>query len=133
MSRKTKTHKILIIDDEAAILSALELFLEQEGYEAEVSTSFEKYLKSSKRPRLPDLIILDILLGNEDGRAIARRFKASTVTQRIPIIMISAHPDIAEMSRSAGADAYLPKPFNTEVILQTIDRLLEAAPSSSLS
>lgn len=118
--------KILIIDDETAILNALQIFLEQEGYDVEAVEKYENFL-DGKHANLPDLIILDIILLDEDGREIAKRLKASTHTKHIPIIMISAHPNAATTSLKAGADAFLPKPFDIEDLLDTITKLLEKA------
>ena len=118
--------KILIIDDETAILNALQVFLEQEGYDVEAVEKYENFLES-KEKNLPDLIILDIVLLDEDGREIAKRLKANDHTKHIPIIMISAHPNAATTSLKAGADTFLPKPFDIEDLLSSITKLLPKA------
>ena len=82
--------KILIIDDETAILNALQIFLEQEGYEVRAVDKYDDYFKKHEG-ELPDIIILDIILLDEDGREVARQLKSSDQTKHIPIIMISAH------------------------------------------
>lgn len=119
--------KILIIDDETAILNALQIFLQQEGYDVEAIEKYENLL-DDKSVALPDLIILDIILLDEDGRAIAKRLKANSRTSHIPIIMISAHPNASTTSLKAGANAFLPKPFDIDDLLDTIARLLNASP-----
>ena len=67
--------KILVIDDEEAILDALQIFLEQEGYDVQTIDRYDDYLENAKT--LPDMIILDILLMEEDGREIVKKLKAS--------------------------------------------------------
>ncbi len=116
--------KILIIDDETAILNALQIFLEQEGYDVEAVDKYEDYLEKHEGV-LPDLIILDIILLDEDGREIAKRLKSNAKTKHIPIIMISAHPNAEQTSLKAGANAFLPKPFDMDELLTTISSLLE--------
>ena len=117
--------KILIIDDETAILNALQIFLEQEGYDVEAVDKYDDFLEK-KGGDLPDLVILDIILLDEDGREIAKKLKANDRTTHIPIIMISAHPNAEQTSLKAGANAFLPKPFDMEELLTTISKLLEA-------
>lgn len=106
--------KILLVDDETAILHALGLFLEIEGYEVEGLIKFDNYLKQLKKANVPDLIILDILLNGEDGVKIAKELKASNITKDIPIVMISALPDGKKQSEIAGVDAFLAKPFDVK-------------------
>ena len=122
--------KILIIDDETAILNALQIFLEQEGYEVDAVEKYENYL-DDKSNTLPDLIILDIILLDEDGREIAKRLKSNARTKHIPIIMISAHPNASVTSLKAGADTFLPKPFDIEDLLTAITTLLNGKKAAS--
>jgi DNA-binding response OmpR family regulator len=121
--RKTVGPKILVIDDETTILSALQIFLEQEGYQVEAISKYQGYLEGLNKSELPDLIILDILLMEEDGREVAKKLKGSTKTKHIPIIMISAHPTADKTARRAGADEFLAKPFEVDTLLEAIDRL----------
>lgn len=114
--------KILIIDDDAAVLHALGMFLEQEDYEVETADSYGGRLDKIKPENLPDIIILDILLSDENGTEIAKQLKANHKTADIPIVMISAHPHGKKMSLGAGADAFLSKPFDAEQLLSTLER-----------
>lgn len=113
--------KILVIDDEEAILDALQIFLEQEGYDVQTIDRYDDYLEKVKT--LPDMIILDILLMEEDGREIVKKLKASPKTKDIPVIMISAHPRADKTALRFGADAFLAKPFEISLLLETIERL----------
>ncbi|MGH7239222.1 MAG: response regulator transcription factor [Candidatus Saccharimonadales bacterium] len=115
--------KILVIDDDASVLHALGLFLAQEGYAVTTASKYRGKLKKVKPSELPDLIILDILLSEENGCVIAKGLKHNNLTANIPIVMISAHPNGKQMAGEAGADAYLPKPFEVDDLLETIDRL----------
>ena len=116
--------KVLVIDDDEGILESLEVALAMEGYEVETMSeghlSFEKAALSQ-----PDLIILDVLLSGKDGRDITKKLKKQTATKHIPIVMISAHPNIKESTIKAGADFFLSKPFDMHVLFSTVEKLLK--------
>lgn len=116
--------KILLIDDETAILHALGLFLELEGYKVEGLTKFDSYLSRVNSSNAPDLVILDILLNGEDGVKIAKELKTSPKTRHIPIVMISALPDSKEQAQRAGVDAFLAKPFDVKDLNKIIHRFI---------
>ncbi len=111
--------RILIIDDDADIMLVLASVVEDAGYQ--VSTiDGGNYLEQIDAGALPDLILLDMLLSGQDGRQIARRLKEQATTRRIPIVMLSAHPDAQREALEAGADAFLAKPFDLDALLATI-------------
>jgi two-component system alkaline phosphatase synthesis response regulator PhoP len=116
--------RILIIDDDSGILVALEMLLVDAGYEVQTSTKNGEVVENAVRDRPPDLIILDILLSGHDGGTICRQLKSQQHTRHIPILLISAHPDARAMSVQAGADAFVPKPFDIDFLLDRIERLL---------
>jgi DNA-binding response OmpR family regulator len=101
--------KVLIIDDNAGILFALEKALQLDGYDVQASAAFEGAPNISKNP--PDLIFLDIFLASQDGREITRELKEHAKTKHIPIVILSAYPGIDKLAEEAGADDYLAKPF----------------------
>lgn len=115
--------KILVIDDDEGILSAFEAMLVGEGYDVQ-SSSDVKPLESFTKNNMPDLILLDVLLSGTDGRGICRQLKADPNTRHIPVIMISAHPGAEESIKKAGADDYLPKPFEMDELINKINRCL---------
>jgi DNA-binding response OmpR family regulator len=122
-STKKKSPKILLVDDEVAILNALGIYLEQQGYNVEAIAKFHNYLAELTGPDLPDIIILDILLNHENGAKIAKQLKANPRTKNVPIIMISAIPDGRKLSEAAGADAFLAKPFDLDDLNRTVAEL----------
>jgi len=115
--------KILIIDDETAILHALQIFLEQQGYGVETVAGYNNLFENTKSEDLPDIIIMDVLLSNEDGRVVAQELKSDPKTKHIPIVMISAHPGADKTTMRTGADAFLAKPFDASILLDIIQRL----------
>lgn len=115
--------KILIIDDNPAIIDSISLFLDFEGYKVQTLSKGSDFFKLNERD-YPDLIILDMWLSGEDGRNICRHAKASESTKNIPIIMISASRGLEDSTIDAGADAFISKPFDMDEMLNKISELL---------
>lgn len=117
--------KILIVDDDVDILDALQLLLQDKGYDVKVSSTgeyAESLIKGKKE--LPDLIVLDIMLGEKDGRAICKALKSFPRTKHIPIILVSAHSTNKQSSFDAHANTFIAKPFESELLLKTIENYL---------
>lgn len=117
--------RILVVDDEPDILEFLEIILDEEGYEV-TTTNKGDYLERLHNGSLPHLILLDVLLSGKDGRDIVKYLKREPETKHIPVIMFSAHPSAEETARQAGADDFLAKPFNIDVLLARIAHFLPA-------
>lgn len=116
---QTTPRRLLVVDDEPDILEFLQIILEEEGYEVVTSDKGE-YLEQLHNGGLPHLILVDVLLSGKDGREIVKFLKSQEETKHIPIIMFSAHPSAAETARQAGADDFLAKPFDIDVLLARI-------------
>src|SRR6266404_2014818 len=129
-TKKPKSPKILLVDDEVAILNALGIYFKQQGYDVEAIAKFHNYLAQLTGPQLPDIIILDILLNHENGAKIAKELKSNPTTKDIPIIMISAIPDGKRLSDEAGADAFLAKPFDLDDLNKAVERLTQNKPQA---
>ena len=116
--------RILVIDDDLSILETMQFMLAAEGHSATLADKGEYVENLSKRGRLlPDLIILDVLLSGKDGRDIARILKKQPETKNIPVLMFSALPNVKKSVLEAGADDFLPKPFEIDDLLQAINSL----------
>ena len=115
--------RILVVDDEPDILEFLQIILEEEGYAVVTSTKGE-YLEQLHNGGLPHLILLDVLLSGKDGRDIVKHLKRQEETRHIPVIMFSAHPSAEETARQAGADDFLAKPFEIDILLEKISQYL---------
>ena len=119
--------RILAVDDDKDILDVLQFILEDSGYEVE-TLSDGRYLFEKIEAHTPDLILLDIMLGNMDGRELCKTVKASETTLNIPVILISASHNIATSLNQKGApNAFIAKPFDINVLLDTIKLQLPAA------
>jgi len=100
--------KIVFADDDPTIQDVILLIFENE-YEIKAFSKGEPLLNNEFEK--PDLFLLDKQLSGVDGLEICRFLKAQDTTRHIPVIMISATPNIADLARSAGADNVIEKPF----------------------
>ncbi|MDO8514443.1 MAG: response regulator [bacterium] len=107
-----KKKKVLVIDDNTGILFAMQQALGLKDYEVRISETFVGVDAIVRNP--PDLIYLDISLVGQDGREVAQKLKSDVRTKDIPIIILTAYPNAGELAKEAGADDYLPKPFELE-------------------
>jgi DNA-binding response OmpR family regulator len=117
--------QILVVDDDSDILDAMRFVLEDANYLVKTTQNGESVEELIKVKKLPCLIILDVLLSGRDGRDICRKLKLHKRTKHIPIIMISAHPAIKKSILEAGADAFIPKPFDITHLLQKVKELIK--------
>lgn len=111
---------ILIIDDNKSIREALEFALEAQGHQIVSSDMYHKELLSNP----PDLIILDMLLSGHYGPDVCREIKNDPNSSDVPVVMISAHPNAQEAIDNCGADGFIPKPFELDGLLATVEKHL---------
>jgi DNA-binding response OmpR family regulator len=123
MDHMRKVKKIMVADDDPAILDSLKLMLEFEDYE--VITTLNANTVLQLKDELPDLLLLDIWMSGTDGRDVCRLLKQDERTRSIPVILFSASKDIELSARKAGADDFLAKPFEMEELLGKIENCLE--------
>lgn len=116
--------KIVIVDDSIDLLDVLKFFLEEKGYDVEITTN-EKSLISLIKSFSPDLIILDIYLRGEDGREICRQLRKFEETKYLCILMFSASSKALIDYKEYGADGFLEKPFGLAEVLDKIEAALE--------
>ena len=115
--------KILLIDDDPDVIAVLQLLLKKKGYEVATAAREEEAYKQVHAFE-PDLIVLDVLLSGVDGRTICKKLKDSPESNHIPIIMFSAHPGAQKNMQDFGADDFLPKPFESNKLLERIEAQL---------
>jgi DNA-binding response OmpR family regulator len=110
--------KILVADDNPAILDALKIMLEEKGYEVE--TTVDGATAQDMHDNLPDLLLLDIWMSGIDGRDICKHLKSAAATKHIPVIMVSATKDIEHIAKDSGADDFISKPFQMEHLMAMV-------------
>lgn len=113
--------RILIVDDDVDLLASLKSFLTRKGYEVTTTTSCDNGLQILFSAS-PHLVLLDINVGDEDGREMCRKIKGNAESQHIPVILISANHQQLERYQDYGANEFLPKPFDSLKLLQTIEK-----------
>ena len=133
MERK-KAKKILIVEDEKDTVEMITTLLELEGYQVFSALSGTEAMKflETRRQMAPesetpvDLVLLDIMLGDEDGRNICLKIKGDEEMRFIPIIMLTVRSSLQDKinSLNIGADDYLTKPFINEELLAKVKVML---------
>jgi DNA-binding response OmpR family regulator len=119
---------ILLVDDDPSIIRALGTRLRVEGYAVVTAMDGQKGLDLALAV-VPDLLILDVNLPRRVGFSISRMLKLDERTRRIPILMLTARDQEADLRLGVvtGADAYMTKPYDTQALLTTLKSLLEAS------
>ena len=115
--------KILLVDDDTAILRMLSKYLGQEGFVVETATSGVQGFKSFEKGQ-PDVILLDITLPDEDGFLIAQKIRC--IDNDVGIMMVTGKKDVIDrvVGLEMGADDYISKPFHLREILARIKSIL---------
>lgn len=114
--------KILIADDDEGIRDILAIIFTKAGYSLEMKMNGDDLFRN--KFTLPDLFLLDKQLSGVNGLDVCRFLKSQERTMRIPVIMISASPDIASLSKQHGADAYIEKPFEISYLLNMVSHYI---------
>ncbi len=118
--------KILVVDDDTALRTALTRYLEKRGYLVQDAASgLEAFKIFEKDPA--DLIVSDVLMPEMDGYEFCRRLRATRAGQLVPFIFLSSKSDVDDrvQGHSIGADDYLIKPFEPKELLAKIEAQLE--------
>ena len=116
---------IYIVEDDQSIRE-IELFaLENSGYEARGFENARAFWQAAEE-RLPELILLDIMLNGEDGLTVLRKLRERTETRRIPVILVTARGEEIDRVKglNAGADDYICKPFGVMEMIARVKALL---------
>ena len=118
-------NSVLIVEDEKHIADGLSYNLKAEGYDVEtVGTGEDAFSLLVERNKTFDVVVLDVMLPGIDGFSLASRLRSQG--QFVPILMLTARGQAEDVLRGfeAGADDYLPKPFELSVLLARINALL---------
>jgi two-component system phosphate regulon response regulator PhoB len=118
--------KILIVDDEEDVLELVRFNLEKDGYKTETASSGEEAITAAKS-KMPDLIVLDLMLPGIDGLEVCKKLKSDSKTENIPIIMLTAKGEESDIitGLELGADDYITKPFSPKVLTARVRRILQ--------
>ena len=117
--------RVLIVEDEPEIAELIRFHVEREGLEARVITSGQEALAAIERDP-PDAVLLDLMLPDLDGLEICRRLRWESRTRDLPILMVTAKGEEADVVTGIelGADDYITKPFSPKVLMARIKNVL---------
>ncbi|MEQ1786687.1 MAG: response regulator transcription factor [Acidimicrobiales bacterium] len=115
---------MLVVDDEASILDAVATALRYEGFRVVEASSGRAGLVAAQQER-PDLVVLDVLLPDMDGFAIARRLRADGLT--MPVLFLTARDTLDDKREGfgSGADDYVTKPFSLAEVVLRVQAILQ--------
>jgi two-component system phosphate regulon response regulator PhoB len=123
---------VLIVDDERDLASLLDFNLQQAGLETQVASTGEEALLLASR-RVPDVVLLDLMLPDLSGKEVCRRLRADPRTRAVPVVMLTARGE--EIDRvegfEVGADDYVTKPFSPRELVLRIKAILRRAGPSA--
>jgi len=117
--------EILIVEDDEDVMELIRYNLAKEGFNCDTAYNGQEALKKAQG-KLPDLVLLDLMLPEVDGLEVCKRLKSSPQTEHIPIVMVTAKSDEADIitGLELGADDYITKPFSPKVLVARVRAVL---------
>jgi DNA-binding response OmpR family regulator len=120
---------ILVVDDDPDLVETVGMMLESKGYEVGKAYDGIEGEEAIKKRR-PDLLVLDVMMPRKNGYVLCAEIKKSKLTRDIPIILLTAVGEAVPTTsyshadgRATEADDYIPKPVDTESLVESIERL----------
>jgi DNA-binding response OmpR family regulator len=110
--------KVMVVDDDRTMVTLLRTLLELDGYQVVQPKNAASVLESIAAER-PDLVLMDVFLKGHDGIDLVRGLRKLPELAQTPVVMTSGM-DVSEQSLAAGANSFMLKPYDPEVLLQTI-------------
>jgi CheY-like chemotaxis protein len=113
--------RVFVVDDEPDIVYMVKVILRSAGFDVDAASGVEEAL-SHLKTNDPDLVLLDLRLGDGDGWQVLSALSAEGRTDRIPVVILSAqaNPSAAERALREGARGYIAKPFVASRLLETV-------------
>lgn len=122
---------VLVVEDDPDQLALADLRVSMAGYQVRVADSGQALKEALRTKGLPDVLLLDVMLPDADGFAILAGMRRHPKLALLPVIMLTAKDDPADISKglALGADGYVTKPYSKNILADTIRRVLMPAPS----
>ena len=117
---------ILLVEDDIDVAAVTKELLLEEGYEVSWSQDGLQALRFMEEQRLPDLILLDLMMPRMSGTQFLQEFSKLQLPRKIPVLILSAGRNVEIVAMQVGADGFLVKPFDVEKLLETISRHLSS-------
>jgi two-component system phosphate regulon response regulator PhoB/two-component system alkaline phosphatase synthesis response regulator PhoP len=116
--------KVLVVENDQAIIEIVSLILEDEGYEVKALDTHSQILETIINYK-PDVIILDIIRPSEEGTLLCLTLKKNAKTKHIPVIAFSTHPKVLTAIKEICADDVVPKPFDVAELINAVEMQLQ--------
>ncbi len=116
--------KILVIDDDAAMVAAVQARLEANGYSVISASHGEEGLEKAKS-ECPDLIILDVVMPTMDGYTFVRELRKTPIANEIPVVILSGRDKMKDLFELEGINDFLLKPYQGQDLLNKIEELFQ--------
>lgn len=120
-------YRVLAVDDEPTILLLLATILEEQGIAVTTATDGNEALEEVRRSP-PDLILLDIFMPRRDGLQVVADLRADRALKDIPVVLISANPNLQDLPAVQYVQGFLVKPFDLDELLTVVRRALSCRP-----
>ena len=119
--------KVLVVDDDDCLLDILKLILKDAGFEVFTAQDEEEFLKEALQNK-PDILILDIMLGEKDGTVSYQKLLAQGFSKKVPVIFLTAlaKDENAIPPQPGRTYALMPKPFNYDKLVEGITSLVNS-------
>ena len=118
-----RARRLMLVDDEPAILESTRLLLLELGYEVLTLGRADLILETARR-ELPDLLLQDVRMPGLDIQMLVSQLRADEQTKRIPILLFSASLDLDDLAERVGASSQLEKPFKPRELVAAIEAAL---------
>lgn len=117
--------RVLLIEDEPNIIEAIRFILSREGYQVDTHSDGMTAVEAVHH-RVPDMVILDVMLPNRSGYDILRDLRAGPETEGLPVLMLTARGQKKdrELAERYGASLYMTKPFSNAEMISSVAELL---------
>ncbi len=115
-------YSAILVDDEAPLAKFLSHYLIYEGFDVRIAGSRDEVVAEFRKPPIPDLVLLDVMLPDADGFDILAKIRAHPRLKDVPVIMLTGKSSREAVLKglSRGADGYITKPVETESLLQAV-------------
>jgi DNA-binding response OmpR family regulator len=115
---------VLIVDDDEDLLLVLQLTLAAKGFNVIPSINAQRIFELLESAQ-PDIVLLDITMNGVSGGDICTQIKQNDTTSHFPVLMFSANRNVAEIAAACHADGYVSKPFEVQVLAETLAGLIK--------
>jgi DNA-binding response OmpR family regulator len=126
MEKIGQKKRVLVVDDEPGVGKILSIKLRLSGFDVETTTSGAEAIELA-RTRPPDIMLLDILMPDITGMDVLDKVRSFS---RVPIIVFTGRPEIMQFALKLGANDFIAKPFEPDLLVEKINSILKGSPGA---